>query len=544
MRKATNNPHASDDLPGTARRAATLELVQAANALTAGDLALAEQLCRNVLKRDRRNVAAMRLLGDVGVQFGRFEEAEVLFTLCLELAPGFQLARHSYADLLFRTLRYREALAEVDTILAAEPEHSSALLLKASILAMVGSLDEAIRIYETLVDKLPGQPRVHLSLAHALKTIGRQSEALAEYRRALELEPDLGETYWSLSNLKTFRFADADVTRMRAQADDPATSDENRLHWSFALGKALEDRGEYDESFRHYASGNALRRRTVRWDSDGHHEAIERLIAFYRPEFFAARQGFGNPSSTPIFVVGLPRAGSTLLEQILSSHSQVEGTMELPDLMSLVQRLNRQTIDGRTPGYPDGLASLTAADFEALGAEYLDRTAVYRDGAPRFIDKMPNNYGYVGLIHLMLPNATILDARRQPMACGFSVFKQLFAHGQNFSYSLEEIGRYYRDYVLLMSHWDAVLPSRVLRVDYEKIVADTDAEVRRVLDHCGLEFEPGCLEFHRTERAVRTPSSEQVRQPIFRDGLEQWRHYAAHLAPLRDALGPMPSDAG
>jgi tetratricopeptide (TPR) repeat protein len=486
----------------------------------------------------------MRLLGDVGVQFGRFEEAEVLFTLCLELAPGFQLARHSYADLLFRTLRYREALAEVDTILAAEPEHSSALLLKASILAMVGSLDEAIRIYETLVDKLPDQPRVHLSLAHALKTIGRQSEALAEYRRALELEPDLGETYWSLSNLKTFRFADADVTRMRAQADDPATSDENRLHWSFALGKALEDRGEYDESFRHYASGNALRRRTVRWDSDGHHEAIERLIAFYRPEFFAARQGFGNPSSTPIFVVGLPRAGSTLLEQILSSHSQVEGTMELPDLMSLVQRLNRQTIDGRTPGYPDGLASLTAADFEALGAEYLDRTAVYRDGAPRFIDKMPNNYGYVGLIHLMLPNATILDARRQPMACGFSVFKQLFAHGQNFSYSLEEIGRYYRDYVLLMSHWDAVLPSRVLRVDYEKIVADTDAEVRRVLDHCGLEFEPGCLEFHRTERAVRTPSSEQVRQPIFRDGLEQWRHYAAHLAPLRDALGPMPSDAG
>ena len=514
----------------------TLELVQAAVALQAGNLGLAERLCRDVLRREPRNVAAMRLLADVGVGFGRLDEAEYLLTYCLELAPDFHLARHSYADLLFKKLRFREALVEIDKVLHAEPTHLSALLLKAAMFTQVGSIDEAIPIYDTVLRGFPGHARAHLGKAHALKTVGRQADALGEFRQALEIQPDLGEAYWSLSNLKTFRFDNADVARMRALVESDTTSDDDRMHLSFALGKALEDEGNYDESFRHYAQGNALRRRTVNWDADAHHAAIERVAAYFQPGLFAAREQSGNPSPAPIFIVGMPRAGSTLLEQILASHSQVEGTMELPDIMSLAQQLNGRKVNGLAPGYPEVLDSVPATDLEAFGTAYLARTAFCREGRPRFVDKMPNNFAYVGLIHLVLPNATILDARRQPTACCFSVFKQLFAHGQHFSYSLENIGRFYRDYVELMAHWDTVLPGKVLRVDYESLVATTEAEVRRVLAHCGLDFEPACLEFYRTERAVRTPSSEQVRQPIYRSGMDQWRCFEKHLAPLQIAL--------
>ena len=517
--------------------AGDLELVKAADALLTGNLSVAEQLCREFLKRAPRNVAAIRMLADIGIRFGRFDDAETLLAYCLELAPDFHLARHSYANLLFRRMRFREALAEIDKVLDAEPDRPSHLLLKASILAQVGDADEAIGIYDAVLQQYPNQSRTHLSKAHALKTVGRQADAVAAYRTAIELQANLGEAYWSLANLKTFKFDDADITRMRAELDGDIASQDDYLHLSFALGKALEDKGEFDESFQHYVNGNAARRRTVHWDADEHHAYIEKIAAFFQPAFFESKSQSGNPSSAPIFIVGLPRAGSTLLEQIVASHSQVEGTMELPDILSIARRLSGKNTHDRASRYPEVLEKLTAADLEGLGAEYLERTAVHRSGAPYFIDKMPNNFAHIGLIHLILPNAKILDARRHPMACCFSGFKQLFANGQNFSYTLEEIGRYCRDYVELMSHWDSILPGRVCRVDYEGIVENTEAEVRRLLDYCGLEFEPACLEFHRTERAVRTASSEQVRLPIYKSAVEQWRNYEAHLAPLTEALG-------
>jgi tetratricopeptide (TPR) repeat protein len=518
--------------------AGNFDLVRAADALASDNLGLAEQLCRDFLKREPRNVAAIRLFAEVGVRLGRFDDAEELLAYCLELAPDFHLARHSYANLLFRLLRYRDALAEIEKLLAAEPNRSSHLLLKAAILTQIGEPASAIEIYDEVLKQHPSEARLHLNKGHVLKTIGKQAEAVAAYRAAIDLEPGLGEAYWSLSNLKTFEFDAPDVREMRGRLERDVAKPEDFFHLSFALGKALEDKGELEESFRHYSNGNAARRRTVHWDADAHHRDIERLAAFFRPEFFDSRKGWGNPSPAPIFIVGMPRAGSTLLEQILASHSNVEGTMELPDIMAIARRLTSARAHDGELGYPAALSTLTPADVEALGSSYLERTAIVRSGAPRFIDKMPNNFAYVGLIHLILPNAKILDARRHPMACCFSVFKQLFAHGQVFSYSLEEIGRYYRDYVELMSHWDSVLPGRVLGVDYEALVENTEAQVRRVLDHCELEFEPACLEFYRTERTVRTASSEQVRQPIYRSAVDHWRNFEAHLGPLKEALGP------
>lgn len=497
---------------------------------------LAERLCRQVLGREPGNVAGVRPLAEVGVRLGRIDEAESLLTWCLETAPECHLARASYATLLSRTLRLREALAEVQRVLEAEPDRPSHLLLKASILAQIGEPDESIKLHDHVLQQYPGHARTYLGKAHVLRTVGRHTDAVAACRKALEMQPVFGEAYWSLSNLKTFRFSEADVAQMRVQLPK-ASSPDDVIYLSFALGKALEDRGEFDESFRHYAHGNAARRRTVHWDANRHHEDVRRIAAFFQPEFLASRQGSGNASPAPIFIVGLPHAGSTLLEQILASHSRVEGTMELPDILSIVRRLDRGKTKGEK-GFPQVLAELSASDLSALGAEYLERTAVHRSGAPHFIDKMPNNFPHIGLIHLLLPNARILDARRQPMACCFSVFKQLFAHGQHFSYSLEDIGRYYRDYIDLMAHWDAVLPGRVLRVDYEAVVENLEFEVRRILDFCELEFEPACLDFHRTERAVRTASSEQVREPLYKTAVEQWRNYEGDLAPLAELLAP------
>lgn len=516
--------------------AGSLELIKAADALFEGKLSTAEELCRRFLRNEPNNVAAMRMLADVAVQLDRLDDAEDLLTLCLELAPEFHLARNDYANLLFKKQLPREALLEIEKLINAEPNRPSHLLFKASVLALTSKTDEAIEIYDAVLQQYPNHCLTHLSRGHALKTVGRLFDAVAAYRKSIELQPKFGEAYWSLANLKTYEFDAADIAEMRGQLDSGLASPEDSWHLSFALGKALEDKKEFDESFQHYANGNVTRRRSVHWDSDEHHANLEKIAEFFRPDFFESKNESGNPSPAPIFIVGMPRAGSTLLEQILSSHSQVEGTMELPDIMSIARRIGGATMRAGASHYPDELAKLTAGDLKAIGTEYLERTAVHRSGAPFFIDKMPNNFVHVGLIHLILPNAKILDARRHPMACCFAGFKQLFAAGQTFTYSLEEIGQYYRDYVALMTHWDSVLPGRVLRVDYEAVVEDTAAEVRCVLEYCGLDFEPACLAFHRTERAIRTPSSEQVRQPIYKTAVDQWRNYEAHLAPLMKAL--------
>jgi tetratricopeptide (TPR) repeat protein len=401
----------------------------------------------------------------------------------------------------------------------------------------LGEHEKAIAIYRELLREAPEEAELHLSLAHALKTVGRREESIAEYRAAAAVRPNFGDTYWSLANLKTYRFADEEIGRMRAEEAATATPPVDRYHLCFALGKALEDRGEYAESWGYYARGNALKRAESRYRPEILENNTRLQRAICTREFFAERAGFGAPSAEPIFIVGLPRSGSTLLEQILASHSRVEGTQELAEIPRMVADLQGRDPDLNNPRYPGVLPGLSAADFLRLGESYLRDTRIYRGRKAFYIDKMPNNFRHIGLIHLILPNAKIIDARREPMACCFSNLKQLFAAGQEFTYSSDDIARYYRTYLELMRHWDTVLPGKILRVQHEDVVEDLDGNVRRILDFCGLEFEPACIEFHKTARSVRTASSEQVRRPIFREGLDQWKHYEPWLGDLKAALG-------
>ncbi|MCH8303253.1 MAG: sulfotransferase [Proteobacteria bacterium] len=520
------------------------ELLKAADFLYEGRLAKAEAVCRDVLKNDPIDVSAIRMLADIGIRLRQYGDSQKLLERCLELAPDFHLARNDYANVLSKRQQYEASLAELKKLLAVEPDNPNHLLLKASVLVQIAEFESAIKIYDQVLEHYPRQPRSHLSKGHALKTLGRHSEGIEAYRTAISHAPELGEAYWSLANLKTFRFDEEEISAMRRQVKDGTKNIEDYYHLCFALGKALEDREQYDESFHCYRRGNAVRKKTVQWDGKAHHDNMQRLIAFFDAGFFASRDCQGAQHSDPIFIVGLPRAGSTLLEQILASHSQVEGTMELPDIISIARRLSGKKRRFDESRYPDVLAEFAPAQLTELGEEYMERTRIQRRGAPFFIDKMPNNFSHIGLIHLMLPNAKIIDARRHPLACCFSGFKQLFASGQNFTYDLTDIGQYYRNYVALMDHWDQVLAGRVLRMEYETVVADTEFQVRRLLDHCGLPFEQECLRFYETKRAVRTASSEQVRQPIYGGAVEQWRHYLAHLDPLIEALGPVVDEYG
>ena len=424
-------------------------------------------------------------------------------------------------------------------LLVLEPHHPGYNNLKAAILVRIGEYQQSIEIYETVLAAYPELPKIWMSYGHALKTKGREPESIAAYRKSVALQPHLGEAYWSLANLKTFRFSAEDLEAMRSAQRSADLSEEDRFHLHFAMGKALEDAHAFAQSFDEYARGNRIRRNGIRYIADELTEHVRRSKALLTREFFEQRRAYGAEAADPIFIVGLPRAGSTLLEQIISSHSQVEGTMELPDIPAIAKKLSG--VSSRSGSkYPEVLAKLSAQECRALGEEYLKRTRIQRKSdAPRFIDKMPNNFTHVALIHLILPNAKIIDARRHPLACCFSGFKQHFARGQHFSYDLTDIGRYYRDYVELMAHFDAVLPGRIHRIIYESLVADTEREVRALLGYCDLAYEDACLRFYENDRAVRTASSQQVRQPIFRDALEHWRHFDPWLLPLKQALGPV-----
>ena len=513
-------------------------LMSAALALVENRIPEAEAELREFLKRHPTDVAAIRMLAEVAARIGRYGDAETLLARCLELAPGFTGARHNYATVLHRQGKSEAALIEVGKLLAEDPRNPGYRNLNAAILARIGEYAASIDEYQKVLAEYPRQPKVWMSLGHALKTAGRNAESIDAYRRCAALAPHLGEAYWSLANLKTFRFTDDEVAAMRAQIARADLTDEDRFHFEFSLAKALEDSEAYEESFRHYAAGNKLRRAMIGYDADETHAHVERSKKLFTREFFAERAGWGAAAQDPIFVVGLPRSGSTLIEQILASHSLVEGTMELPDVAILARQVGARTTRAEGTAYPRALTKFSAEELAALGEKYLQQTRIQRkEGTPYFIDKMPNNFTHAGFIHLMLPNARIVDARRHPLGCCLSGFKQHFARGQNFTYDLSEIGRYYRDYVELMAHFDEVLPGRVHRVFYENMVEDTEGEVRRLLEYCGLPFEPGVLRFHENQRAVRTASSEQVRRPINREGMDQWRHFEPWLKPLETALG-------
>jgi len=515
-------------------------LLEAGAALVENRIAQAEVLLRAHLKQHPTDVAAIRMLAEVAARLGRFGDSEVLLARCLELAPSFTAARHNYATVLNRQGKGAEALAEVERVLVQEPANPNYRNLLAAILGRIGEYGRAIETYEGVLAEYPKHPSAWMSYGHALKSAGRREDSIAAYRRSIGLKPGFGESWWSLANLKTFHFEAADVAIMRAQLARTDLAPADGYHFHFALGKALEDQGSWKEAFSHYEAGNRLRRAQIQYNADENASHVLRSKALFSKAFFAERKDFGAAASDPIFIVGLPRAGSTLLEQILSSHSAVEGTMELPDVIAIARVLGERKNRSQESKYPDVLATLGAAEFCALGERYVEQTRIQRKtDAPFFIDKMPNNFAHIGLIHLMLPRAKIIDARRHPLGCCFSAFKQHFARGQAFTYDLTELGRYYRDYVELMAHFDEVLPGRVHRVIYERMIEDTEAEVRRLLEYCGLPFEEACLRFYENERAVRTASSEQVRQPIYREAVDHWRHFEAWLGPLKEALGPV-----
>jgi len=511
-------------------------LREAALALAANRLDVAERLIKPHLKAHPTDVAAIRMLAELAARIGRLEDAEALLTRAIELAPGFFAARQNMAMLYLRTNRLAEALAEAQGLLVHEPDNPAFLNLEGVALARIGDYVDAVRSFEAVLKRRPKKPRIWLSYGHSLKTVGRTGESVVAYRRAIELQPAFGEAWWSLANMKSIRFDASDTAAMEQalQAGNGLT-DDDRLHLHFALGKAHEDAAAPAPAFHHYAAGNAIRARQLHYDPGPLEGLVAAAIEKLDPGIFAARQGQGDPSPDPIFVVGMPRSGSTLVEQILASHSMVEGTHELADLEMVARRLG--PIDAR---HFDALASCAPAKLAELGAAYLKATRVFRKtGRPLFIDKMPNNWLYVPLVRLVLPNAKIVDTRRGAMACCFSNFKQHYARGQAFSYRLDHMARYYSAYVRFMEHIDRILPGAVHRVRHEEIVADTDARIRRLLDALGLPFEAACLRFWETDRAVKTASSEQVRRPIFSDGVDQWREFDPYLGELRAGLGDL-----
>jgi tetratricopeptide (TPR) repeat protein len=508
-------------------------LIEAAMALNENRLDVAERILKPYLKEDPYDAAAIRMLAELAARVGRWRDAENLLRRTVELAPGWAAARANLALVLGRMGRPAEAMELLDEVFQLEPDDIGHWNLKAATLGRLGDFDEAIRFYEGVLERNPSLPRVWLSYGHMLKTLGRQADGIAAYRRAIALEPTLGDAWWSLANLKTIKFDEGDLEAMQQALQAPDLADEDRFHLDFALGKAMHDAGRADDAFAHYERANALRLESQPYNPDEITRFVDRSVAAFTAETFADRVG-GCEAPDPIFIVGMPRAGSTLIEQILSSHSLVEGTSELPDMPVLA----------RKPGpYPKGILEAAEDERRALGEEYLRRTSVQRrTDRPFFIDKLPNNWMFVPLIQLILPHAKIIDARRHPLGCCLSNFRQHFARGQAFTYDLEHVGRYYADYVRLMAHVDAVLPGRVHRVIYEHLVEDTEGEVRRLLDYCGLQFEPQVLEFYKTERAVRTASSEQVRRPIYRDATDDWRAYGGHLRPLKAALDSVLED--
>ena len=538
--RASGQVDEAEEFEQRAVKAATSDatLLRAGHALFGNQLHEAEPLLKERLKRDPYDYSAIRMLAELAARIGRLHDSENLLRRALELAPSFQSARANLATILYRQHRAPEALEQLD-LLGVGNLSDGYRNLRAAALGRVGGYQEAIELYRDVLGRHAHQPKVWMSFAHVLKTVGEQEEAIAAYRKAIELAPGLGEVWWSLANLKTVKFNDGDVAAMEAALDDAALNADDKLHLNFALGKAWEDRRGTEKAWHHYEEGNRIRAAQVRHDPERISGLVDRSIALMTAEFFEEREGQGCDAPDPIFILGMPRAGSTLLEQILASHSQIEGTMELPDIHAIVRRIDGHHARDERGDYPEALLSLDAETLCQLGQEYLDRTRIQRsEGKPFFIDKMPNNWAHAGFIRLILPNAKIIDARRHPLDCCFSNFKQHYARGQNFSYDLAHTGQYYADYVRFMAHLDSVQPGKVHRVIHERLVADPETEIRALLDYCGVEWEDACLRFHETKRAVRTASSEQVRQPLSRSGFDQWKPFEPWLDPLKAALGP------
>ena len=503
-----------------------------------GRLKEAEQLYRRILRQRPRNVDAMRLLASIALKSGHADEAEQLLERALSVAPDFVAALLDLGRLLKEQDRFAEALECFDRAIAKEPDDPQAHFLRGATLAPAALTHEAIEAYQKCLALRPTHIGALLGLGHLLKAVGRYEDAVASYDACIRQRPDQGETYWSLANLKTYRFSDEVVAEMERRARAGGLTVQSEVNFLFALGKAYEDRMEFDHAWAYYQEGNSKQRASVSYDPVQTESMNDRLVRIFDRDFLQSRTGSGLADPAPIFILGLPRSGSTLLEQILASHSQVEGTSELPYVSRVAGWLNRNRVDGIN--YPEAVRELRAENFLSLGKDYLQLAHMHRrSGAPRFIDKMPNNFPHVGLLALILPEAKIIDARRHPLDACLSCYRQLFAKGQNFTYDLTEIGEYYLQYQRLMDHWADVLPGRVLTVQYEEVVSDFPNQVQRLLEFCGLPWEDACLRFYESDRPVRTPSSEQVRQPIYDRSVGHWRNYAHDLDELLAVIEPI-----
>ncbi|MDB0047430.1 sulfotransferase [Porticoccaceae bacterium] len=516
------------------------ELLAAISYLSADRLLEAEQVCRAFLRENKTHVEGMRLLAEIATRNNILEDAEFLLESVIAFEPNHLDGNIQYAHILLRRQRFHRAYDQAKKVFDSYPQAKERTQqVYASACFGVGLNEEAIKQYLEMIEATPGNPQLYISLGHIHNTQGNPDKAAEAFKQAYGLNPNFGDAYWSLANTKSYKFDDQQISAMQSAEDSTETAELDQIQINFALGKAFEDRRDYTQAFHHYAKGNALKKVTTHYHAGQLQRRIDSQISVCTSEFLESKKGLGNNSADPIFIVGLPRSGSTLLEQILASHSQVDGTMELHNILDLAKRLRgRDNDNDENPRYPQIITELDDSYFERFGDQFMQDTQVYRESATFFTDKMPNNFFHIGLIKLILPNAKVIDARRHPMACCFSGFKQLFGEGQEFSYGLADIGNYYRQYVKLMDHWDQVLPGFVLRVQHEDVVEDLETQVRRILDFCGLPFEDACLDFHKTERSVRTPSAEQVRQPIYKTGLDQWRNFEEHLQPLVEALGP------
>jgi tetratricopeptide (TPR) repeat protein len=510
-------------------------LVAITDLLAQGKIVKAEVLCRQVLERQPRNVEAMRLLAGIASQIGAMQEAEILLENACQFDSSNSQLQIDYIQLLRKRQRFHEALQQAGKLLETDPDNPQFQSIYAIEAMQAGDINTALEYFDKVLKQLPDDTGTITAKGHAHKTAGNTAEAIACYQAAASVNPEFCEAYYALANLKTYRFGAEEINAMLA-LEPLSMRLLDKVYLSFALAKAYEDGKKFEQSFQFYQQGNALKKQQSGYNANSMSDELQKQSRFFTAQRCANLNGCGDPAADPIFILGLPRSGSTLLEQILSSHSQVEGTLELPNILAYSKELRRHQVDGEKLGYPEVIAELDEQVLTDLGSRYLEETKVYRNQSPFFIDKMPNNFRHIGLIKLILPNAKIIDARRHPMACCFSGYKQLFAEGQEFSYSLSDMGQYCTDYVELMEHWDNVLPGQVLRVHYEQVIDDLEGQVRRILDFCGLPFESACLSFHETKRSVRTASSEQVRQPIFKTGLEQWKNYSVQLSELQDQL--------
>jgi predicted Zn-dependent protease len=512
-------------------------LQTAAAALAEGRLDAADADLRAILAADPNALPAGHLLSEVLARQGRLADAEGLLAQILVRAPDLDLVRQSLAAVLMRIGKPALALVELDRLLARDPLDNRARMMRAAALTELGDYAAAAEVTAALLEVFPDQPHGWLLHGNGLRTLGRIEAAIAAYRRCLDLDPDCSAAWWALANLKTYRFDEEARAAIQARLAESDLDPEDASNLHFTLAKAEEDEGHLAEAFDHYARGNAIQHARRAYDPDANTAFVARAKALLTPAFFAERAGWGDAAPDPIFIVGLPRSGSTLVDQILASHPVIEGTRELQDIQVIADWISESE---PASAYPGPLARLPRETSARLGRDYLDWAAPLRKlGRPRFTDKAPWNFRHIGLIQLILPNAKIIDVRRHPLACGLSAYKQHFAQGWDFSYDLADLGGYYADYVALMAHFDAVLPGRIHRVIYERLVADTEAEVRRLLTYLGLGFDPACLRFFDNDRAVATPSSEQVRRPIFTDALDHWRGFEPWLDPLKTALGPV-----